>query len=69
MFWIGLLGGLALAGAWVLSKCYFRVDEGHLAVLTTFGAAETVGGDPARLRTWAPGSTASARGSTPSRCP
>lgn len=54
MLWIGLWIGLGAYGAWALSRCFFRVGEGHLAVRTTFGAAETVG-DSQRLRTWGPG--------------
>lgn len=69
MFWMGLLAGLALAGIYTLTRCYFRVEEGHLAVLTTFGAAETAPGEPGRLRTWARASTPNARGSTASSCP
>lgn len=48
---IGLFGYLAL----VAGRCFFRVEEGHLAVLTRFGAAL---GDPAKpegLRTFGPG--------------
>lgn len=51
----GVLIGLAAYGAWTASRCFFRVDEGHLAVRTTFGAAETVGDGTERLRTWGPG--------------
>jgi regulator of protease activity HflC (stomatin/prohibitin superfamily) len=54
MFWIGLWIGLGLYGAAALSRCFFRVGEGHVAVRTTFGAAETVAGSGA-LRTWGPG--------------
>ena len=54
MLWIGLLIGLGAYGAYALSKSFFRVGEGHLAVRTTFGAAETVG-DSHTLRTWGPG--------------
>ncbi len=55
MLWIGLLIGLGAYGAFTLTKCFFRVGEGHLAVRTTFGAAEAVGGGSDRLRTWGPG--------------
>jgi regulator of protease activity HflC (stomatin/prohibitin superfamily) len=39
MFWLGLLCGL---GAWLLvgaTRSVFRVDEGHVAILTSFGRA------------------------------
>lgn len=54
MFLMGILIGAAVYGAYVLSRCFFRVEEGHLAVLTAFGAARTEA-DGARLRTWGPG--------------
>lgn len=47
--------GLALYAVVLATRCWFRVDEGHLAVLTTFGAAETMPDNPKRLRTWGPG--------------
>lgn len=49
----GLLIGLLIYGLMVASRCYFRVGEGHLAVLTSFGAVErdSSGG----LRTYKPG--------------
>lgn len=40
MLLIGLLIGLAIYGATALSRCAFRVEEGHVAVRTIFGAAE-----------------------------
>ncbi|MFO0650914.1 MAG: hypothetical protein U0326_32110 [Polyangiales bacterium] len=64
MLWIGLLIGLGAYGAYALTQCFFRVGEGHLAVRTTFGAAETVGGGSDALRTWGPGSTRRPRGKT-----
>ncbi|XXF76587.1 SPFH domain-containing protein [Myxococcaceae bacterium GXIMD 01537] len=54
MFLIGILAGAAIYGAYVLSRCFFRVEEGHLAILTTFGAARTEPGSH-QLRTWGPG--------------
>jgi len=37
---LGVLLGLGLYALYALSRCFFRVEEGHLAVVTTFGAAE-----------------------------
>lgn len=54
MFLIGILVGAAIYGAYVLTQCFFRVEEGHLAVLTAFGAARKEP-DGKRLRTWGPG--------------
>jgi len=54
MFLIGVLAGATLYGAYVLSRCFFRVEEGHLAVLTAFGAARTEPGGE-QPRTWGPG--------------
>lgn len=38
MFTTGILIGLAAYVGWVLLRCYFRVEEGHRALLTSFGA-------------------------------
>lgn len=54
MFEFGLTGGICLYLAWLLMKCSFRVEEGHLAVLTAFGKAETEDGKK-KLRTYGPG--------------
>jgi regulator of protease activity HflC (stomatin/prohibitin superfamily) len=54
-FTYGLLLGAVLLAAWLVRLCYFRVEEGFLAVKTTFGAAEHLEGDSKRLRTWGPG--------------
>jgi regulator of protease activity HflC (stomatin/prohibitin superfamily) len=53
MIVLGLLIGVSIYGVMVASRCFFRVGEGHLAVLTAFGAVErdASGG----LRTWGPG--------------
>lgn len=53
MFSMGILIGTSLYGAWVLSRCFFRVEEGHLAVLTAFGAA--LKQEAGALRTHGPG--------------
>ena len=39
----GFFLGLALALAALASRAWFRVDEGHVAVLVRFGRAERVG--------------------------
>ena len=53
MMAVGLVAGVLLYGLLVFSRSFFRVGEGHLAVLTTFGAVER---DGARgLRTYGPG--------------
>lgn len=49
MLLIGLLIGLATYGAFALSRCAFRVEEGHVAVRTIFGAAERDAGGALRL--------------------
>lgn len=54
-FTYGLLLGAALVVAWLIRRSYFRVEEGFLAVKTTFKAAEHLEGDSKRLRTWGPG--------------
>ncbi|MDB4927773.1 MAG: hypothetical protein JWM10_257 [Myxococcaceae bacterium] len=53
MITVGILIGLFLYGVMLASRCYFRVGEGHLAVLTTFGAVERDGDKG--LRTYGPG--------------
>lgn len=40
MLLIGFVIGLAIYGVVALSRCGFRVEEGHVAVRTAFGAAE-----------------------------
>lgn len=54
MFLLGLGGGLVLYAIFVAFRFTFRVEEGHLAVLTTFGRAETTDGKRA-LVTYKPG--------------
>ncbi|EPX60824.1 band 7 protein [Cystobacter fuscus DSM 2262] len=54
MFLMGILMGATVYGAYVLSRCFFRVEEGHLSVLTALGAARTES-DGKTLRTWGPG--------------
>lgn len=49
---IGLAVGVSLYWLFALSRSYFRVDEGFVAVLVTFGAAER---DGERLRVRRPG--------------
>lgn len=54
MLLTGIALGLALYAVVVLARCSFKVEEGHLAVLTTFGRAETEDGKR-RLKTHGPG--------------
>jgi len=54
MLEVGLVAGLLIYGLAVLVRCTFRVEEGHLAVLVTFGRAETKDGKHA-LVTYGPG--------------
>ncbi len=49
---LGLTTGVILYLAWIAKRCTFRVDEGHVAVLSSFGAAIK---DRDRLRTFGPG--------------
>jgi regulator of protease activity HflC (stomatin/prohibitin superfamily) len=48
----GIVIGLLLYGLYLATKCFFRVQEGHVAVLTSFGAAVREGD---RLKTFRPG--------------
>jgi len=52
VLFIGIVIGLSLYAAFIATKCFFRVDEGHVAVLTSFGAAVHNG---ERLQTFPPG--------------
>ncbi|MBU8899129.1 SPFH domain-containing protein [Corallococcus sp. M34] len=54
-FLFGILGGAALYGAFILSRCFFQVEQGQLAVLTSFGRAVHREEDSQRLRTYGPG--------------
>lgn len=54
MLEMGIVIGVFLYGLRVLSRCAFRVEEGHLAILVTFGRAETKGGKH-DLVTYGPG--------------
>jgi regulator of protease activity HflC (stomatin/prohibitin superfamily) len=54
MLTAGIALGLVLYGVFVLYRCSFKVEEGHLAVLTTFGRAETTDGKK-HLKTYGPG--------------
>jgi regulator of protease activity HflC (stomatin/prohibitin superfamily) len=60
MFEIGVVVGALLCAIWVLFKCLFRVEEGHVAVLVAFGKADLVttrkdGEEKRALRTYRPG--------------
>jgi len=52
MFVLGLILGAVLALLWFARSCQFRVDEGQLAVITSFGAARRSGH---ALATYGPG--------------
>jgi regulator of protease activity HflC (stomatin/prohibitin superfamily) len=52
MLIIGILAGAAAYCVYLLARCSFRVEQGHLAVLTSFGAAVK---DGRHLRTYRPG--------------
>lgn len=52
MLIIGILAGAAAYCVYMLARCSFRVEQGHLAVLTSFGAAVK---DGRHLRTYRPG--------------
>ncbi len=54
MLLTGIALGLAVYALIVLARCSFRVEEGHLAVLTTFGRADTADGKRL-LKTHGPG--------------
>lgn len=52
IFLLGFAVGLAVLCAFGAGRCFFRVDEGHRAVLTSFGRAVR---DGDRLRVFGPG--------------
>ncbi len=54
MLMLGIVVGLLVCGLVVAMRCAFRVEERHLAVLVTFGRAETKDGKR-KLRTYGPG--------------
>lgn len=55
MLEVGLIIGVSLYACLVAYRSSFRVQEGHLAVLTTFGAVEKERGQPHRLKKYGPG--------------
>jgi regulator of protease activity HflC (stomatin/prohibitin superfamily) len=55
MFWIGLGIGTAVFAGYYFLRAFFRIDEGHVGVVTTFGAAQMIRGEPGRIRTYPPG--------------
>lgn len=59
MLELGLIIGGALYACFIAYRCTFRVQEGHLAVLTTFGAVEKAAradaASPAQLKTYGAG--------------
>jgi regulator of protease activity HflC (stomatin/prohibitin superfamily) len=52
MLFLGIIVGTAAYCVYLSARCFFRVEQGHLAVLTSFGAAQK---DGKRLRTYEPG--------------
>jgi regulator of protease activity HflC (stomatin/prohibitin superfamily) len=54
MLMIGIGVGLLAYAAWIAAACFFQVDEGHLAVLSRFGAAVRAPGKH-ELATFGPG--------------
>jgi regulator of protease activity HflC (stomatin/prohibitin superfamily) len=52
MLLIGILVGAVAYCVYLLARCSFRVEQGYVAVLTSFGAAVK---DGRRLRTYTPG--------------
>jgi regulator of protease activity HflC (stomatin/prohibitin superfamily) len=52
MIILGILVGTGAYGVYLLARCFFRVEQGYLAVLTNFGAVIK---DSALLRTFGPG--------------
>lgn len=55
MLWIGILVGMGLFAAVVARRCFFRVEQGHLAVLSSFGAALRDTGANEKLKAFGPG--------------
>ncbi|HZH03666.1 MAG TPA: SPFH domain-containing protein [Myxococcaceae bacterium] len=55
MWLIGLAVGFSLYGVYAVTRCFFQVRQGHLAVLTAFGRALVRTDDPKRLKTYGPG--------------
>ena len=55
MFVTGVLIGAIAYGLFVLGRCFFRVEEGHLGVLESFGAAVVDPKDKTKLLTFGPG--------------
>lgn len=56
MLSLGIAAGLVAYLLFLSSRCFFRVEEGHLAVLASFGAAERKGGGAeGALLTYGPG--------------
>jgi regulator of protease activity HflC (stomatin/prohibitin superfamily) len=54
MLVLGLVAGIAVFMVLMAFRCTFRVEEGHLAVLVTFGRAETSDGKK-KVVTYGPG--------------
>jgi regulator of protease activity HflC (stomatin/prohibitin superfamily) len=54
MLLLGISLGLGLYLLYVISRCFFRIEEGHLGVITTFGAVRKKAGGK-ELLTFGPG--------------
>jgi regulator of protease activity HflC (stomatin/prohibitin superfamily) len=52
MLFLGIIVGAAAYCIYLSARCFFRVEQGYLAVLTSFGAAQK---DAKHLKTHAPG--------------
>ncbi len=55
MFALGIIAGLTAYLFYLVPKTAFRVPEGHVGIVTTFGAALRESGAPSRLRLLPPG--------------
>lgn len=53
MLVFGILVGIGLYGLWRLKDCYFRVSEGEVGIVISFGAARR--DNHGKLRTYGPG--------------
>lgn len=55
MIAVGAFTGVLLLALFAAGKAYFHVDEGHAAVLVSFGAADFIDHSAGRVRTFGPG--------------
>ncbi len=47
--------GLGIYSLYLMTRCYYQVEEGHVAVLSSFGKAEFIDSSEQQLRTHKPG--------------